>query len=96
MRGAEHLAVLNRTFAAFAPRGDVVGVHFVELIDSALVRGVPKRAERTVGLALGLGCLRLPGVCQRRVGRPSRLREPSAELRQVQRGLGGRALRTYS
>ncbi len=60
---AEHLAVLGRTFAAFAPRGNVVGVHFVELIDSALVRVVPNRAERTVGLALALGCLRLLSVC---------------------------------
>ena len=49
---AEHLAVLGRTFAAFAPCGNVVGVHFVELIDSALVRVVPNRAERAVGLAL--------------------------------------------
>ena len=59
---AEHLAVLGRTIAAFAPRGDVVGVHFVELIDSALVRVVPKRAERTVGNALFLGRLRLLAV----------------------------------
>ena len=63
MGDAEHLAVHGRTFAAFAPRGNVVGVHFVELIDSALVRGVPNRAERTVGLALGLGRLRLLSVC---------------------------------
>lgn len=52
VRRAEHLAVLSRTFAAFAPRGDVVGVHFAEFIGSALIRGIPKRTERTVGLAL--------------------------------------------
>jgi len=63
VRHAEHLAVLSRTCAAFAPRGDVVGIHFAELVDSALVRGIPKRAERAVGLALRLGGLRLPGVC---------------------------------
>ena len=57
---AEHLAVLGRTFAALAPCGNVVGVHFVELIDSALVRIVPNRAERTIGLAFG--CLRLLSV----------------------------------
>lgn len=59
---AEHLAVPGCTFAAFAPCRDVVGVHFVELVDSALVRGVPDRAERAVGLALALGCLRLLSV----------------------------------
>ena len=56
---AEHLAVLGRTFAALAPCGNVVGVHFLELISFALVRAVPNRAERTVGLALAIGCLRL-------------------------------------
>ena len=59
---AEHLAVLGRASAALAPCGNVVGVHFVELIDPALVRVVPNRAERAVGLALGLGCLRLLSV----------------------------------
>src|SRR3954447_9760138 len=56
---AEHLAILGRTIAALAPRVNVVGVHFIELIDSAFFRVVPNRAERTVGLALGLGSLRL-------------------------------------
>lgn len=52
---AEHLAVLGRAIAALAPCGNVVGVHFLKLIDFALIRGVPNRAERAVGLALALG-----------------------------------------
>ena len=60
---AEHLAILCRTFAALAPCGNVVGVHFLKQINSALVRAVPNRAERTVGLALALGCLLLLNVC---------------------------------
>ena len=38
---AEHLAVLGRTIATLAPRGNVVGVHFVKLIYLALTRAVP-------------------------------------------------------
>ena len=60
---AKHLAVLGRTFAALAPCCNVVGVHFVKFIDPALVRAVPNRAERAVGLALALSCLRLLSVC---------------------------------
>src|SRR3984957_3632563 len=63
MGNAEHLAVLGRPFAALAPCGNVVGVHFVDFIDSALVRVAPNRAERTVGLAVGPRCLRLLSVC---------------------------------
>ena len=63
MGDAKHLAVLRRASAAFAPCGNVVGIHFVELIDSALVRVVPNRAERTVGLTVAFGSMRLLGVC---------------------------------
>lgn len=67
MGNAEHLAVLGRTIAAFAPCCDVVGVHFLELIDPALVRVVADRTERAVGFLLRLrrACLllvdRVPG-----------------------------------
>ena len=52
MGNAEHLAVVGRASAALAPCCNVVGVHFVELINPALVRVVSTRAEWTVGLAL--------------------------------------------
>lgn len=60
--GAEHLAVLGRAFAPLAPCSDVVRIHFVELIDSALVGVVPDCSERKFRLALALRRLRLLGV----------------------------------
>lgn len=51
----EHLAVFGRASAALTPCGDVVGVHLVKLVTSALVRVGPNRAQRAVGLALRLG-----------------------------------------
>ena len=45
----EHLAVLGRAFAALAPRGNVVGVHFGELPYLALVGSMADCAERTIG-----------------------------------------------
>jgi hypothetical protein len=48
---AEHLAVVGRASAALTPRCNVVRIHFVELIDPALVRVVANRTEWTVGLA---------------------------------------------
>ena len=59
---AEHLAVLGRASAALAPCGNVVGVHFGELIYLALVGGMADCAERTIGFAIGFGSLRLLGV----------------------------------
>ena len=56
---AEHLAVHGRTVATFAPRGDMVGIHLVELVDPTLVGVVANGAQRAVGLALGLRLLRL-------------------------------------
>jgi hypothetical protein len=61
---AEHLAVVGRASAALAPCCNVVSVHFVELINPALGRAVPNRAERTVGSALARGCLRLLARCK--------------------------------
>ena len=54
MGNAEHLAVVGRASAALAPCCNVVGVHFVELIDPALVRVVANRTERAVGFVLRL------------------------------------------
>ncbi len=51
---AEHFQVVGRASATLAPCGNVVRVHFVELIDSALVRVVPHCAERAVGFAVRL------------------------------------------
>lgn len=59
MGNAEHFAVVGRASAALAPCGNVVRVHFVELIDSALVRVVPYCAERAVGAAVRLCRARL-------------------------------------
>src|ERR1035437_4767171 len=55
----EHFAVVGRASAALAPCGNVVRVHFIELIDSALVRVVPHCAERAVGFGLRLCRARL-------------------------------------
>jgi hypothetical protein len=60
---AEHLTIPRRTFADLAPCLNVISVHFVELVESALFRVVPNRAERAVRLGLALACLRLLGVC---------------------------------
>jgi hypothetical protein len=69
---AEHLAVVGRASAALAPCCNVVGVHFVEIIDPALVRVVPNRTERAVGLVLCLCRARLLFVdrvlCGERLG----------------------------
>lgn len=53
MGTAQHLAVAGRAVAALAPRGNMVGVHLVEVIDARLVRVVPDGAQRAVGFALG-------------------------------------------
>ena len=45
---AQHLAVADICRAAFAPGGDVVGVHLVQLPDPGFVRVVPKRAQWAV------------------------------------------------
>ena len=49
---AEHLAVLGRTVAAPTPRGDVVGVHLVEVVDPGLVGIVADGVQRAVGFVL--------------------------------------------
>jgi len=48
VRPAQHLAVANVGCAAFAPRGDVVGVHLALLPDSGFVRVMPQGAQRAV------------------------------------------------
>lgn len=58
MGNAEHLTVVDRASAALAPCCNVVGIHFVELINPALVRAA-HRAERAVGFALRFGIARL-------------------------------------
>jgi len=45
---AQHLAVADIGRAAFAPRGDVVGVHLAQLPDPGFVRVVPNGAQRAV------------------------------------------------
>lgn len=45
---AEHLAVVGRTFAAFAPRGNVIRVHFGELPHLAFIGTMANCAERTI------------------------------------------------
>lgn len=45
---AEHLAVFGRAFAAFAPCGDVVRVHFGELPYLAFIGTMANCAERTI------------------------------------------------
>ena len=59
MGGTEHLAVLNRAPATLAPCGNMVRVHFLKLIDFALVRVVSRGAERAIGFALCLCGARL-------------------------------------
>src|SRR5262249_53175376 len=56
---AEHLAVVGRASAALAPCCNMVGVHLLEIIDPVLVRVVPNRTERAVGLVLCLCRARL-------------------------------------
>jgi hypothetical protein len=56
---AEHLAVLGGAIAALAPCCNVVRVHFLELIDPAIVRVVANRTERAVGFFLCLCRARL-------------------------------------
>jgi hypothetical protein len=41
MRFAQHLAVANVGCTAFAPRGDVIGVHLAQFPDPGPVRIVP-------------------------------------------------------
>ena len=48
MRPAQHLAVANVGRAAFAPRGDVVGVHLALFPDPGFVRVMPQRTPRAV------------------------------------------------
>ena len=59
---AEHLAVLYGGLAAFAPGGDVVGVHFGEFLDAGAVGVVADGAEGAVGEAFGFGGSCLLGI----------------------------------
>src|SRR5687768_5959172 len=59
---AEHLAVLGRAVAAFAPCRNMVGVHFVEVVDSLFIGVVADGAKGAVRFAFGLGFLRLLAV----------------------------------
>ena len=59
MSDTEQLAVLGRAVAALAPRGHMVGVHLVELVDSTLVGVLADGAQWAVRLALGLRIQRL-------------------------------------
>lgn len=60
MRLAEHLAVLYRGLAAFAPGGHVVGIHFGQFPDAGLVDAALQHTMRAVAdtFLLGFACLR--------------------------------------
>ena len=49
MRLAEHLAVGDISGTTFGPSGNMVSVHFDELVDPCSVGVFTHRAERTVG-----------------------------------------------
>ena len=48
MRSAQHFAIGFVRIAAFAPCGNMIGVHFVEAIDSGLIAIVACGADRAV------------------------------------------------
>ena len=62
MGSAEHLAVLGQAFAASAPCGNVVRVHFGELPYLAFIGSMADCAERTIRCAIGFGSCGLLGV----------------------------------
>ena len=56
---AEHLAIVDGRFAAFAPGRYVVGIHLFQLPDTMRVLIVTDCAVRTVADTLSLGLIRL-------------------------------------
>ena len=69
MRDAEHFTVADVGGAAFAPGGDVVGVHFFRLPDLGFVGVVTYGAVRAIRYAFffGVGGLLLIGIAFRLV-----------------------------